>query len=161
MPMQATTTTPLFAATLRPDNSLRAVGGWLGFALALIVAVPFLVAVPEFLVPGLAGFVITGGGLAALTLRQAQRRKFIQQVTLWPDQLEITYSAPGAARKLWRGAPHTVRLRLVRDDNERATALFVRLGENELELGAFLSTSDRSSFAREFGRSLRMARLSR
>ncbi len=159
MPMQATTTTPLFAATLRPDNSVRVFGGWVAFALALIIAIPFLVAVPEFLLPGLAGFALTGGGLTALSLRQAKRRKFMQQVTLWPDQLEITTSAPGSARKLWRGKPHAVRLRLVRDENERAIALFVRLGEHELELGSFLSTSDRASFAREFGRSLRAARL--
>jgi len=35
--MQVTTTTPLFAATLRPDRSLRMAGGWIALVLAGIV----------------------------------------------------------------------------------------------------------------------------
>jgi len=63
MRMQATTTTPLFAATLRPDRSLRLAGGWVAFAIAFVVAVPFLLAVEGFLLPGLVAFVAAGAAL--------------------------------------------------------------------------------------------------
>lgn len=161
MPMQATTTSPLFAATLRPDRSLRLAGGWVGLGAAGIVAAPFLLSVPEFVLPGLAGLSLAFGSLTAIGLRQSGRRKLAQQVTLWPDQLEIASATGGGERQLWRADPKFVRLRLVRDDNERAMALFVRAGDSEIEVGSFLSLADRSSFAREFGRSLRLARLAR
>jgi len=158
MRMQATTTTPLFAATLRPDRSLRLAGGWVAFAIAFVVAVPFLLAVEGFLLPGLVAFVAAGAALGGLGLRQARRGRLVQQVTLWPDQLEIATIAPGGARSLRRFEPQGLRLRLVRDENERTTAVFLRSGVEETEIGAFLSPDDKSSFAKAFGSALRRAR---
>ena len=59
---------------------------------------------------------------------------------------------------LRRFAPKTVRLIVVRDENEKTIAVRLRSGKEELELGAFLSPEDRSSFARAFGTALRKAR---
>ncbi|WEJ58611.1 DUF2244 domain-containing protein [Devosia sp. FJ2-5-3] len=160
MPMQATTTTPLFSATLRPDRSLRATGGWVSLVIAAIVSVPFLIAVPEFLVPGLAAFALAVGGLVGLSLRQARRDRVSQQIIVWADQIEITLRGPGHERVLRRFSPRDVRLVLTRDDNERTTAMHLRHGAEEVELGAFLAPDDKSSFAREFGRALRRARQS-
>lgn len=159
MPMQATKTAPLFAAILRPDISLRMAGGWLGLGFAAISATPFALAAPELLAPGLVAMALAGGTLIALGLRQSRRRRWMQQVTLWPDQLEISTQAPGRPANMWRASPSAVRLRLERDENERIIGLFVRHEQTEIELGAFLSVADRSSFARAFGRSLRRARL--
>lgn len=156
--MQVTTTTPLFAATLRPDRSLRMAGGWMALTLAGIVGTPFLIAAPDFAVPGLVAFAMAVAGLTALGLRQARQSRTSQQVTLWPDQLEIATSLPGAEKQLQRFDPAQVRLRLARDSFERTTGIFLRHGNAELELGAFLSTSDKSSFARAFGGALRQAR---
>lgn len=160
MPMQATTTAPLFSATLRPDRSLRPAGGWVSLVIAGIVAVPFLIAVPDFLIPGLAAFAIAGGGLVALSLRQSRRDSVSQQITVWPEQIEIALRGPGQLRTLQRLSPRDVRLVLTRDDNERTTAMHLRHGDETIELGGFLAADDKASFARAFGQALRRARRS-
>ena len=156
--MQVTTTSPLFAATLRPDRSLRMAGGWLALALAGIVGTPFLIAMPEFVLPGLAAFAMAAAGLLGLSLRQSRQKRTSQQVTLWADQLEVATTLPGAEKVLRRFDPAEVKLRLQRDSFERTTGIYLRHGGDEIELGAFLSTADKSSFARAFGGALRRAR---
>ena len=158
MPMQATTTTPLFAAALKPDRSPRIVGGWVAFAVAAVAAAPLAVLVPGVLLPAAVAFGIGGAGMTALSLRQSRRRRLTQQVTLWADQLEVATTERSGARTLRRFDPKTVRLVLQRDDNEKAVAMRLRAGKDELELGAFLKPEDRSSFARAFGTALRRAR---
>ncbi|MBD8066458.1 DUF2244 domain-containing protein [Devosia sp. PTR5] len=158
MPMQATTTSPLFAATLRPDRSLRTVGGWIGLVIAGLVGTPLLVAVPEFIVPGLIAYGVAGTGLMAFNIRQSRRGQIRQQITLWADQLEIATTGPRQSRVLRRFKPTEVRLHLKRDDNERTTAILLKRGSEEIELGPFLSSDDKSSFAKAFGRALRLAR---
>lgn len=159
MPMQtSTTTSPLFSATLRPDRSLRAAGGWIGFVIASIAAFPILIAAPEFLLPGIAGFAIAGGGLTAFSLRQRRRARLMQQIVVWADQLEITTTAPGHDKQLRRFDPKKVRLLLKRDEHERTVSMHLRHGNELIEIGAFLAPADKSSFAREFGQAMRRAR---
>jgi uncharacterized membrane protein len=156
--MQVTTTSPLFAATLRPDHSVRLAGGWIALALAGIVGTPFLIAMPEFVLPGLVAYAAAGIGLSALGMRQARLRHTSQQVTVWPDQVEVTMRAPRTSPQLYRFDLTDARLRLERDSYERTTGVFLHQGEDEVELGAFLSSSDKSSFAKVFGAALRQAR---
>lgn len=158
MPMQATTTTPLFAAALKPDRSPRLMGGWLAYALAGIATTPLAVLVPGALLPAIAAFGIGGAGLMALTMRQSRRKRLSQQVTLWADQLEVATTDHKGERTLRRFDPRSVRLVLDRDDNEQTTAMRLRAGQDEMELGAFLKPEDRSSFAKAFGTALRRAR---
>jgi len=156
--MQATTTIPLFAATLRPDRSLGAVGGWVALTLAAIVGAPFLIAIPQFLLPGLAAFGLAGGGLVAFSIRRARRGRQYQQVTLWPDQLELRQVAPGGEEQLRRFNPFYVKLVIDRDFDERTTALHLRTRDDDIEIGAFLSSDDKASFAKVFGTALKKAR---
>ena len=159
MPMQtSTTTSPLFSATLRPDRSLRLAGGWIGLAVAGLLGLPFLVAVPEFLLPGILGFAIAAGGLAAISVRQARRAKLVEQITVWPDQIEVVTSARGQEKQMRRLDPKKVRLLLDRDENERTTAMYLKHGDERIEIGAFLAVNDKSSFARAFGQAVRKAR---
>ena len=158
MPMQATTTSPLFAAALKPENSPRLVGGWLAFALAAIATTPFAVLIPGVLLPAAAAFGLGGVTMTALSVRQSRRRRVTQQVTLWADQLEIATTDLHGARLLRRFDPKTVRLMLDRDENERVVRMRLRSGKDECELGAFLKPEDRSSFAKAFGTALRRAR---
>ncbi len=158
MPMQVTTTAPLFAATIRPDRSLHTAGGWLGLAVVGLVGGPLLIAAPEMVFPALAAYGAAGAGLFALNLRQARRQRLFQQVTVWPEQLEIVTTDHSNEPHLQRFAPHAVRLRLVRDENERTTGIFLQHGEDALELGAFLASEEKSSFARALGAALRKAR---
>ena len=156
--MQVTSTSPLFAATLRPDRSVRLAGGWIALALAGIVGTPFLIAMPEFVLPGLVAYAAAGIALAGLGMRQARQRRTSQVVTVWPDQVEVTIRAPRSRPQLYRFDLADARLRLVRDRYERTTAIVLRHGEDEVELGGFLSSADKSSFAKAFGAALRQAR---
>lgn len=159
MPMQtSTTTSPLFSATLRPDRSLRAAGGWIGLAIAGILGLPFLMAVPEFLVPGVAGFAIAGGGLTAFSVRQMRRSRLMERITIWSDQIEIVTSGSGQNRQMRRLDPKKVRLVLTRDEQERTTAMHLNHGNERIEIGGLLAVNDKSSFARAFGQALRKAR---
>ena len=72
MPMQATTTTPLFSAALRPDGSLRLAGGWITLGLSAVVAAPFMVAVPEIALPAGAAFVLFALAMGVLSWRQSR-----------------------------------------------------------------------------------------
>lgn len=158
MPMQATTTTPLFAAMLKPEGSPRLTGGWLAFSLAAVAATPFVLVVPQVLIPAAAAFGVGGTTLTALSLRSSRQRRVTQQVTLWVDQLEIATIDRHGARKLRRFDPKKVRLVLDRDENERTIAMRLRTGKEDCELGAFLKSEDRASFAKAFGTALRRAR---
>ena len=159
MPMQtSTTTSPLFSATLRPDRSLRAAGGWIGLVTAALFGLPFVVTVPEFLLPSLVGFAIATAGLTVLTVRQARRARLVERVTVWPDQIELLSAGRKQARQLRRLDPKKVRLILTRDENERTTAMYLTHGSERIEIGAFMAVNDKSSFARAFGQALRKAR---
>ena len=159
MPMQtSTTTSPLFSATLRPDRSLRAAGGWIGLAAAGLLGLPFLVAVPEFLVPGVLGFAIAAGGLTAFSVRQARRSRISEQITVWPDQIEVVTSGRGQDKQMRRLDPKAVRLVLTRDEDERTIAVHLNHGNERIEIAALLAVNDKSSFARAFGQALRRAR---
>lgn len=160
MPMQVTTTTPLFAATLRPDRSLRSAGGWLALAIMGLVGAPFLIAAPDLVLPGLAAYGLAAAGLLLFSLRLARRQHVVEKITVWTDQVELCRTRAGQEKVLQRFAPQQLRLRLVRDNNERTTGIFLRHGKEEVEIGAFLATDDKSSFAKSLGAALRQARRS-
>ncbi len=159
MPMQATTTTPLFSAAPRPDRSPRVAGGWIALLAAALMAAPLGVAMPELLLPGGVAFLIAIAWLSVMSIQQSRRRRLVQEVRLWADQLEVTSSDTGGVRTMRRFDPKSVRLVLQRDHNERVLALHLRQGSEQVELGAFLGGEDKSSFAKAFGTALRRARV--
>ena len=145
-------------AGYRIPSTGRAAGGWIGLAIAGILGLPFVIAVPEFLVPGAVGFLLAGGGLTALSWRQARRARLVEEITVWPEQIEIVSTGADQNRQMRRFAPQKVRLMLTRDEDERTTAMHLMSGAERLEIGRFLAVSDKSSFARAFGQALRKAR---
>jgi uncharacterized membrane protein len=158
MPMQATTTTPLFSAALRPDRSLRLTGGWIALSLCAIAALPLIIAAPSLALPVSLGLASVGAGMGFIAFRQLRAKRITQQVTLWVDQLEIATTQPSGEKSLQRFDPHTVRLVLDRDENEKMLALRLRNGKESIEVGAFLSPEDKASFAKALGTALRKAR---
>lgn len=158
MPMQATTTVPLFSAALRPDRSPRITGGWVSLAVAGVLAAPLAVLVGEMLLPIATAFAGGTAAMSFLTWQQGRLRRQTQQVTLWNDQLEVITSSGKGDKVLRRFDPKTVRLMLQRDEHEKAQSLQLRHGKEALEVGAFLSPADKSSFAKAFGTALRRAR---
>lgn len=156
--MQTTTTQPLFSAALKPDALPSLAGGWAAIGLAALVASPVVFLSPEILLPAGIAFGAGGVGLIGLGLYRARRRRRLEQVTLWPDQLEISITDEEGSRSLRRFDPHKVRLILERDANEKTRAIVLQEGETRLEIGRFLRSEERSSFARAFGTALRRAR---
>lgn len=159
MPMQATTTTPLFAAELTPNRSLSARGAWVLFGLtAALFAMPGLLfmsmgAFPVTALMGLTGAAIIGALYVAL-----RRSKRSERVTVWSDQIEWLSVDSAGQSVLRRFDPVSIRLVLTRDEHEKTNAVCLRDGKDMFELGAFLSTEDKSSFAKALGTALRRAR---
>lgn len=91
-------------------------------------------------------------------MRQARRSRRTEQITVWPDQIEVVTSGRGQERQMRRLDPKKVRLLLDRDENERTTAMYLKHGDERIEIGAFLAINDKSSFARAFGQAVRKAR---
>ena len=159
MPMQATTTTPLFAAELTPHRSISPRGGWIVVWLAAVfVLLPVLAAfsLGTWPIIGLMGLdLVAIAATVYLSTRPGKRR---EQITVWTDQLEWTATDARGGKTLRRFDPKTVRLLLDRDADERTIALRLRHGKDELEIGGFLHADDKSSFAKALGTALRKAR---
>ena len=159
MPMQATTTTPLFAAELTPHRSLTPRGMRI-----VIVLVVLLAALPGVIFYALGAWPVVGFmGLdviaIAFALHTAMRReKRHEQVMLWSDRLEVVATDARGVQAKSQFSPKAVRLVVDRDFNERTVALKLRTAKGETEIGAFLAPDDKSSFAKAFGTALRQAR---
>lgn len=159
MPMQATTTSPLFAAELTPHRALGRGGRRLVAALVILLVLSPLLLVLSGSIWAMAGFVALDGVAIALTFYfSARRGKRREIVRMWSDQLEIASIDAKGDRVLRRFEPRLVRLVLERDDNEKTLALRLRSGREDLEIGAFLNSDDKASFAKAFGTALRKAR---
>jgi len=159
MPMQATTTAPLFVAELTPHRRMGAGGIWLLAGLAvLLFAAPGLLLLAPGTIAVMILLALAASGIAAglyLGLRQGKRR---ERITVWAEQIEWQVTDRTGARTLRRFAPATARLMLTRDAYERTIAVQLRDGTEVCELGAFMSPEDKSSFAKALGTALRRAR---
>ena len=132
---------------------------------AVIVMVAVLATIPGIIFFSMGAWPIVGFmgldvGLIAWALLAHQRDgKRYEQVTLWPDQLELKQVDGTGKETLTRFNPFYVKLVIDRDFNERTTGLHLRTGERDVELGTFLNTDEKSSFAKAFGTALKRARV--
>ena len=150
---------PLFAATLTPNRSLgrggfRIVMALLG-VLALVSAVLFssLGAWPIALFLGAAVLLVWW----ALRVAMRNGTKY-EEVTLWPDQLQLRRVSARGREDIRRFTPATVKLVIDRDMNERTIGLHLRTADTDTEIGTFLNSDDKTSFAKVFGTALKRAR---
>ena len=152
---------PLFSADLTPHRAMNARERWVVVGLAaLLGAIPALISLsagawPIALFVGAAVIAIA----VALTLsdKNGKRREI---VTLWPDRLEIVQIDAKGQKEQRLLSSLVARLIIDRDFDEQTTRLRVRSGEDDLEIGAFLSPDDKSSFGKVFGTALKRARIS-
>lgn len=159
MPMQATTTTPLFTAELTPNRSLsrRSVDRLVALGI-LLVLLPGLIVLQVdvwFILALVAADLAALGVVLYFALRRSRQR---EHVTLWRDQLEVLVTNGAGEKTLRRFDPKAVRLLLERDANEKTTAIRLRTDAEQIEIASFLSLDDRSTFARALGTALRKAR---
>lgn len=150
---------PLFAALLTPHRSLNQQG---------IHRVVMFYAVLA-LIPGLYFFflgawpVIGFLGLDALLLWWAlsaslKSGKAFEEVTLWPDELQVRHVTASGKEHRHAFNPFWVRLHIDRDYEDMVTRLALRVRHQELEIGAFLNPADKASFATMFAQALYKAR---
>lgn len=150
---------PLFAATLTPNRSLTRRGYRYVIALACVLAT-----IPGIVFFSLGAWPIVGFlGLDVLAIGWAlaasmKSGKQYEEVTLWPDELEVKQVAANGKVELKRFNPFFVKLVIDRDFNEKTTALHLRTREGDLVIGAFLNADDKASFAKVFGTALKKAR---
>lgn len=159
MPMQATTTTPLFAAELTPNRSLSRRSANLLVVLTVLLTTLASMMLLEtgiwFILGAMALDLVAIGVVLFSTLRRSRQREL---VTLWTDGLEVLVTDGAGEKTLRRFDPKSVRLLLERDSNEKTTAIRLRAEAEQVEIASFLSLDDRSTFARAFGTALRKAR---
>ncbi len=162
MPKMTTQTQarPLFAAKLTPHRSLGRRG-----VRVVVVLVAVLASIPGIAFFALGAWPIVGFmGLDvlliwwALSASQRDGKRF-EEVTLWPDQLEVKQVDGAGKETLTRFNPYFVKLIVDRDFNERTTGLHLRTRERDIVLGAFLNPDEKSSFAKAFGTALKRARV--
>ena len=150
---------PLFAAKLTPNRSMGRKG-----VRAVVVLVAVLATIPGIIFFSLGAWPVVGFmGLDvlliwwALSSHQRDGRRY-EQVTLWPDQLELKQVDGTGRETLTRFNPYLVKLVIDRDYNERTTGLHLRTRERDLVLGSFLNSDEKSSFAKAFGTALKRSR---
>lgn len=150
---------PLFAATLTPNRSLGRRGLRVVIAtLAVMASIPAMIffSLGAWPIVGFLGLdVLLVWWAMSASLREGQR---LEEVTLWPDQLELRQVSPGGEEQLRRFNPFYVKLVIDRDFDERTTGLHLRTRDDDIEIGAFLNTDDKTSFAKVFGTALKRAR---
>ena len=162
MPKMTTQTQarPLFAAKLTPHRSL----GRKGFRVVIMLAA-VLATIPGIIFFSMGAWPIVGFlGLDMALIwwaMSASRRdgKRYEEVTLWPDQLEIKQVDGVGKETLSRFNPYLVKLVVDRDFNERTVGLHLRTRDRDVVLGQFLNQDEKSSFAKAFGTALKRARV--
>ena len=151
---------PLFAAKLTPHRSM----GRKGFRVLIVLTVVSLT-FPAIVFFSLGAWPIVGFlgldiALVVWALSASQRDGLrYEEVTLWPDQLELKQVDGKGQETLTRFNPYFVKLVIDRDFNERTTGLHLRTGEKDIVLGAFLNQDEKASFAKAFGTALKRARV--
>ena len=150
---------PLFAAKLTPHRSLSPRG--IRIVIAILCSMTLL---PGVIFYALGAWPVVGFmGLDVLALYWALTHSFrdgkrFEEVTLWPDRLEVRQVGPDGAEHQEVFSPFFVRLVIDRDFDERTTAVKLRTADKEFIVGAFLNPDDKASFAQAFGTALRKAR---
>ncbi|MGV8853416.1 MAG: DUF2244 domain-containing protein [Devosia sp.] len=159
MPLQATTTTPLFAAVLTPNRSLSARGAWILAGLAAILLLsPGLLFLSMGAWPVTALMGLTTVAILVALVTALRRNKRREKITVWSDQIEWQVTDSAGATELRRFDPRQVRLMLSRDEHEKTIAVRLRDESGGYDIGSFLTSEHKSSFAKALGTALRRAR---
>lgn len=150
---------PIFAAELRPHSPLSRRGRHAILALIItLAALPALIFSLFGAWPVL-GFLGIDVALIWWALSAGARHgKRREQITLWRDALEVIQVGKRGDEARFAFDPASVRLIVGRDFDERTTHLTLKSPNEALVIGAFMTSSEMGSFAREFGRALRRAR---
>ncbi len=153
------TESPLFAALLTPHRSLSPSAiRWVIAFTALMASIPGIAffAMGAWPVVGLMGLdviLLTWALTASYTDKDA-----FEEITLWPDALEIRNVSKTGKETNFSLNPFMVRFSVSRDDEARITALKIVARDTEIEIGRFLTPDDKANFAAVFAPALHRAK---
>ncbi|GGA37588.1 DUF2244 domain-containing protein [Pelagibacterium lentulum] len=150
---------PLFAALLTPHRAMnqRAIRWFIAFA-AIMASVPGLIFFAMGAWP-IVGFL----GLDVLLLYwalSASRKsgKAFEEITLWPDTLELRQVSSQGRDRTISFNPFFVRFTAARDSEDRIVALHLVSRDRRTEIGRFLNADDKARFASLFAPALNRAK---
>ncbi len=145
-PAATTPEPPLARLRLEPHQSLSPEGfvgfmaATLGFILLPLIAVlgtPILWAILPFFAAAIAG--------VWFAIHQSRRAaQLTEELTFWPNRLELVRISARGARQDWEANPHWVSLHLHPEGGPVENYLTLKGGGREVELGAFLSPEERA-----------------
>lgn len=150
---------PLFSAFLTPHRALNAKGIRYVIAFTAIMAsIPsiFFFSIGAWPIVGLMGLDVAVLWWAmSVSLKSGDA---FEEVTLWPDTLEVRHVTAWGKERQHKFNPFYVRLRVDRDYEDRVIHLVLSVRQQRLEIGTFLTPDDKASFAQVFGAALVDAR---
>ena len=153
------TQSPLFAALLTPHRSLSPRGiRWVIAFTCVMASIPGVAfyAMGAWPVVGLLGLdVLLLYWALTASLRDTE---MFEEITLWPDALDIRHVTKKGRETALSFNSFFIRFLVIRDNEDRVTALKILTRDGEVEIGRFLTPGDKASFADAFGHALSKAK---
>lgn len=150
---------PIFSADLRPHRAMGPAG-----IRNVIIFTALMISIPGIFFYSIGAWPIIGLlGVDLIAITWAMTASFksgdaYEQVTLWPDNLEIRHVTSKGRERHHHFNPFWVRLDVTRDLENRVTRIALKNRKDRLEIGAFLTPDDKQRFARSFGQALSKTR---
>lgn len=142
---------------LWPYRSLPRAGFvWFIGGTAALITVPLLAVLGSPVMWGLLPFLaLAVGGVWWALNRSYRDGEIIEDLTLWPDRVELVRHGPRGARQDWQANPHWVRVVLHPKGGPVPHYLTLKGGSREVEIGAFLTEAERIALQTELSEALR------
>ena len=150
----------LLRLRLWPHSSLSPKGFvWaMGLFFALI-ALPVLSLLGSMVLWGVLPFALGAGALLWLALKRSWRDRTVEEVfELTPQAARLHRREPGAADREWEANPYWVRVELHPKDGPVEDYLTLEGGPRAVEIGAFLTPSERRDLREVLRQGLGLAR---
>lgn len=152
-------TGPVASLVLWPHQSMTPRGFAIFIsATALMLALPLLAVVGSPVLWGLLLFFIPVlAGVWFAIMRNKGDRAMHEELTLWPDRIELEHAPPRGPVLKWRANPYWVSVHLSPEGGRVENYLTLKGAGREVELGAFLSPQERVALKEEL--ELRLAEI--
>lgn len=143
---------PVAELHLRPHVSLGP-NGFVAFfgTTAAMIALPMLTTLGSPVLWGVLPFAALTfwGTWMAVTRNARDAARLCENLTLWPDRITLSHRPARGQPREWEANPHWVRVSLHRDGGPVPDYLTLKGNGREVELGAFLSDTERRALYAE------------
>lgn len=134
---------------------------WFIGGTAICIAMPLLGLLGSPLLWGLLPFLLAAiAGIWWALERSYRDGEILEDLTLAPDRLTLLRRGPQGKRQEWQANPHWVKVRLYPKDGPVPDYLTLKAEGREVELGAFLTATERRALHSDIREYLRQSALS-